>query len=440
MTLFGFALSWYLVILGLAVTIFLLDRPNLHGIALSGAVLAATLGSYSSLEGLLIWPVGFLLLYHRMRSRWTFMTWGIAAIAVTVVYLWHLNPGGASIDKQYVLDHPLQAARFFFFAIGNVAGVPVSAVPSSRDYAFLVLGCIIFSVAVWVLITGVPRPSQPTGISIGVALVLFGMGYTVGLTVARSGFGLPVLPRYAIFDLVLLAGCYLYLLERLLTAGGARSTLKRREVSPEMEAGPRRVGYHFWILVIVLCVIGIQVSVGTFEALKSGEVWRAKETRIANITVNIARAPDAMVAGQLGSGWEPAGFIRQLTHFARDQRLSLFSTPSFLAYSREGLPGSNVPPVTHIVLPRARAIVRGNELLVATAYANVGVTNVEFEYQAQNTTTSTIIGRAVLKPYGWLAGWNTSAVPDGIYRVRSVATDSLGLVAFSAPVTVAINN
>ena len=100
---------------------------------------------------------------------------------------------------------------------------------------------------------------------------------------------------------------------------------------------------------------------------------------------------------------------------------------------------SNIPPVTRILRPLAGANLSGNEWLVASAYTNFGVTKVEFEYQAHGTT-ATIIGRAVPFPYGWIEIWNTSTVPNGDYRLRSVATDSSGSVASSTPVAVTINN
>ena len=66
-TLWAFQMAWYLVLLGLAVTLFLLDRPSLTWLVLAGAMAAAVVGSFSSLQGLLIWPIGLVLLYLRRR-------------------------------------------------------------------------------------------------------------------------------------------------------------------------------------------------------------------------------------------------------------------------------------------------------------------------------------------------------------------------------------
>ena len=58
-----------------------------------------------------------------------------------------------------------------------------------------------------------PRRDQLTVSPIGVALVLFGVLYTVALTEGRGSLGLSVLPRYAIFELLILVGCYLAVLD-----------------------------------------------------------------------------------------------------------------------------------------------------------------------------------------------------------------------------------
>ena len=67
--LWGFQMAWYLVMAALALALFLLDRPVVNWLVLAGAIAAAVVGSFSSLQGLLIWPAGLVLLYCRKRQR-----------------------------------------------------------------------------------------------------------------------------------------------------------------------------------------------------------------------------------------------------------------------------------------------------------------------------------------------------------------------------------
>ena len=62
-------MAWYLVLLSLAATIALLDRPTLTLPTFVAAAVVAVVGSYSSTQGLLIWPVGLVLLYLRGRTE-----------------------------------------------------------------------------------------------------------------------------------------------------------------------------------------------------------------------------------------------------------------------------------------------------------------------------------------------------------------------------------
>ncbi len=66
-TLWGFQMAWFLVLLALATALLLLDRASLSWLALVGAIAAATVGSFSSLQGLLIWPAGLVLCCYRRR-------------------------------------------------------------------------------------------------------------------------------------------------------------------------------------------------------------------------------------------------------------------------------------------------------------------------------------------------------------------------------------
>ena len=74
--LFGFNLSWFLVLLALSVAVYLADRPT-GRVALAGAVAAAAVGSYSSAPG----PAD---LARRPGPALAPPAWGLAAVAVWI--------------------------------------------------------------------------------------------------------------------------------------------------------------------------------------------------------------------------------------------------------------------------------------------------------------------------------------------------------------------
>jgi hypothetical protein len=51
-----------------------------------------------------------------------------------------------------------------------------------------------------------------------------------------------------------------------------------------------------------------------------------------------------------------------------------------------------------------------------------------------------VVGTATATPYGWIATWNTTTVPNGNYTLQSVATDAGGTTAMSPGITVTVSN
>ena len=150
-TLFGFQIGWYLIMATLSVVLFLLDRPVLTRIAFCLAVVAGVVASFSSLQGLFVWPVGLVLLLQRARTRSYALSWIAAGVATTALYFsnWNTQESGG---VSYALRHPVEALRFFFFAIGDVVGVHIPDSPHGAQYGTFVLGVVIVGVALWLLV------------------------------------------------------------------------------------------------------------------------------------------------------------------------------------------------------------------------------------------------------------------------------------------------
>ena len=85
-------MAWYLVMAALALALFLLDRPVLNWFVLAGAIAAAVVGSFSSLQGLLIWPAGLVLLYCRKRQRTLVVAWILSAATFRALFSITSNP------------------------------------------------------------------------------------------------------------------------------------------------------------------------------------------------------------------------------------------------------------------------------------------------------------------------------------------------------------
>ena len=99
----------------------------------------------------------------------------------------------------------------------------------------------------------------------------------------------------------------------------------------------------------------------------------------------------------------------------------------------------NTPPTPSVAVPRSGSSASGSVVLGASAPANVGVTKVEFHLTG-GSLNQALIATAAPTSYGWLAGWDSTTVPDGTYTLQAEAYDGAGLQAFSAGVTVVVEN
>ncbi len=148
--IWGFQMAWYVVIAALAATLFLLDRPELGRVALAGAIVTGVIGSFSSLQGLLVWPSGLVLLWLCGRTRKVIVSWLVAAVVTTVVYFinFQFPPG----NLAYVLSHPVDGVLFYFFAVGDVVGLQAPSGNHPGNGAVIALGILICAIAVWTVV------------------------------------------------------------------------------------------------------------------------------------------------------------------------------------------------------------------------------------------------------------------------------------------------
>ena len=214
-TLFGFQLAWYMVLLTFIVSICLLDSTRDCWILFSCAMAAAVIGSYSSLQGLFIWPAGLVVLLARHRPRSFLTAWIGVAVFTTLIYFFNFDYDAAdSSGGGYLLSHPWSVLQSFLAAVGNLSGSEVSSGPGASASGIEVLGVLILVLAAVALVVHVKTPA-PMRSPIGPALICFGVLMALSIALGRSHLGIAaaVQSRYATFDLLILAGSYLCLLD-----------------------------------------------------------------------------------------------------------------------------------------------------------------------------------------------------------------------------------
>ncbi len=456
-TLWGFQMAWYLVLLALATSLYLLDSPSFNGFFLLGAIAAATVGSYSSLQGLLIWFAGLVVLYKRGRPLRSLLTWIACGIAVTALYFYNFTYGTQGTSATYLHGHLVTAFKFFFLMLGDLLGVQIPNNLSVGDSAVLLLGAVVLLIACWtLLVDGFGRDEVGTT-SIDVALISFGLLFGLITTVGRVQFGLSQAgeSRYSTYTVLIVVGCYMAFLGRAdesshlgrATYNVRRSSDEKSTSSQRLSAGlarsrrgltskPARLVVGATLAGIVL----LQATLGTDNGLAGARSWHQTGLAAADVTVNIDKAPDALLPLAFGClcAYDPV-YIRRLTHIAKTHSLGPFGTSAAAEFQREGLFVDRGLPVPTVAVPRSGSVLKGNQWLVAEASDVYGMTKVEFELTGGGLRNQ-MIATAAHTTYGWLGAWNTTTVPNDSYTLRSVAWNGSGKQGVSRPVAITVSN
>ena len=334
--LWGFQIAWPLTMLSLAAAIVFLDRIKLHWAFVGLAILAAVIGSLSLIQGFLIWPVGFVLLYHRRRLIMA-LPWGVAAATTAAIYFRNFDTSLGSPLPGYASHHLADSIKFYLYALGSVLGIPYSASPedSSAQWVQLFGFATVVVAVIAIFLFGIKRDSS-TGSPIGVVLILFGLGFAAMITKGRIIGGLPAAgqSRYATFDLLVLSGTYLALIGHPpLPTVIARWHSARADQVPDMTSASNGERTRVWPTRVLLPTVGalagalivVQVVYGfhygnqgaaVFSTGQKGEL--ALEQKIHQVT--------AAQASSLIFSIEPARWVIERINFMQNHHLGPFIT------------------------------------------------------------------------------------------------------------------
>ena len=107
------------------------------------------------------------------------------------------------------------------------------------------------------------------------------------------------------------------------------------------------------------------------------------------------------------------------------------------------------PPRTTLLKPSHGAVLTGSQWLVASASSVVfAAASNEKEWQVDKVQFrltggglhDALVATADQTKFGWLAGWDTTSVPNGTYTLQSVAVEAGGLRSTSRGVTITVAN
>jgi hypothetical protein len=173
--------------------------------AFLAAVASATVASFSSAQGLLVWPAGFLQLLiapvDKPTKRYLVGVWGLVGLAEWVVYFLGWEAPARHSEGSYFLSNTNLGLNYFLAGLGG----SLFRQPTIALVVGLALACLA---AVSLLL--VHRAGKLGECSLWVALLSFSLFFLASITVGRSGLGVEnaLHSKFVSFSVLAVIGIY----------------------------------------------------------------------------------------------------------------------------------------------------------------------------------------------------------------------------------------
>ncbi|MGC1185406.1 MAG: hypothetical protein WBA31_09715 [Candidatus Dormiibacterota bacterium] len=307
--LWGFQLAWYLILLMLVVVVYNLTGQTRGWMNLVIASAAGLIGTFSSLQGLIIWPDGaLLLLICGPRQMTRLVAWCSLGVLSGIVYFENFPPLENHSALFYSLGHPETTVAFFVTVVGGPAGHHAEA------FGVVVLaGVVALVAAYWT------RSDLRSQLRVPLALVVFALIFDVVVTIGRVNLGSSegASSRYTTYNLLALIGLY--------SAGviALRATLARRQaLSAWLPEHARALVAFATCLLLAIGLVGATLP----GAIRQSSQVRESRVLAATLLLHYKTAPNANLAAAL---FPPsAAYVRRRARQLQRNHWSVFYRPA----------------------------------------------------------------------------------------------------------------
>ena len=207
--LFGFQINFAFTQTFGVLALFLLDvfaRRGSRKLPLAAALGSATVASFSTAQGLFVWPAGLLQLLigpaEKPAKRVSVVVWGLAGLGEWVAYFADYARPEGSASLLSVLDRPLTGATYFLTLLGSSL---------FWQQTFALLGGLFIACLALVSLGILARDKKLAQHSFWVSLLLYSLLMLAAITVGRAGLFGPLqalASRYTTFSILAVASVY----------------------------------------------------------------------------------------------------------------------------------------------------------------------------------------------------------------------------------------
>jgi hypothetical protein len=336
--LWAFQMAWYIIVFFLMVMLYILLRRRVSRVAFAAAVGAAVAASFSSFQGLLLWPVGFICIIwplDRGNRRLALAgAWAFVAALTCALYFWNFNFGAAmgNHSEGYDFQHLGALVRYFLADVGNV--FPSSSFNSTviRVHEALGTGLLLGGAAVIYDICRRRGMSEnEERVPVAGALVIFGVLFSASIAVGTLWYGMIAAvhtSRFTMPNVIILAALGLYSFSKL------RLWRSERGIARPVVVRSRQV-----LLSVVAIALVTQVVTSARFGIANGQQNHSDRIVAAIIAVDFRSMPHAE-AVSLVTTYDYPYFsqFEQLVAMARRDQLGEFAPATLRDYLGRHLP------------------------------------------------------------------------------------------------------
>ena len=311
--LWDFQLAWCLTLLAFIATLCCIELWDSHPSLRVVAVVLAVVASFSSVQGLLVWPAGLLYAWSRNSSKRVLLGWAVLGIVVGGIYFWRLGPTEPASWSAYPYHHPLQALRFLLDAAGNYA---------PRLQALVgIVALLGTAVTAWVVLV---RPEWRMALRLPATLLFIGAAFVVLISIGRSalGVGEALSSRYTTYTLLIPTGLY------VAAVLGYRSL--------EHHSGHTATsGGRVWpkaILVVLVGAIALQFGWAIHHGLRTGRTSEVSRARAATALLEYKEASDSALQPLFAPG---GAFVKEWAPILVKNHWSVFAGAAVPSQSKD---------------------------------------------------------------------------------------------------------
>ncbi len=258
--------------------LYVASRTDPKRLAFLAALVSGTVASFSSAQGLFVWPAGFVQLLiapvERPAKRVLIGVWSLVGLGEWIFYFYGLNvPRHRS--ERYFLDNPNLGVDYFLTALGgSLVRQQVIALVIG-----LILACLIAASLLFIY-----RAGKLGECSFWIALLSFSFLFLLSIVVGRSGMGTEnaLSSKYPTFTVLAVIGAYAMLIKLV---------FEQRS----------RIGAALLGLLTTLIVISIPVSYA--EGVAAGKELEANRERAAYVISTYKSQPDEALTVVNRSSW-----------------------------------------------------------------------------------------------------------------------------------------